>query len=158
MFYSAYKRPKTKAVPAGDKFENSYEISIDENGHKVLEKSPIRENVYDKIQESLEETKIENIIRRATGGDITALNVSNASYFDATGAPTTLAEAQQLIIDATKDFYKLPIEIREKFDHSPEKFITEYGSESWINIMFPEQKQPDNKNTSPEDAGGKENG
>lgn len=135
MIYSAYNRPKTKAAPAGDKLQETYEMTIDENGHKTLKLSPIKENIYEKIQESLEETKIENIIARAVGGDATALAVTQGQYFDATGAPTSLAEAQQMIIGLTEEFFRLPLEIREKFDHSPEKFVHEYGSQEWAEAI-----------------------
>lgn len=134
-YNSAYDRPKTEPAPTGDKYEYIYEMDIDENGHKILVKTDNMENIYEKIQESLEETKIENIIRRAIGGDPTALAQTNGQYFDATDAPQSLAEAQRIIIQATENFFKLPLTIREKFDHSPEKYINEFGSESWIGKM-----------------------
>lgn len=134
-YASAYNPGKKNPSPSGEKFESTYEMDIDENGHKILKKSPLKENVYEKIQESLEETKIENIIRRAVGGDPTAMAVTQGEYFDATDAPTSLAEAQQMIIHATEEFYKLPLEIREKFDHSPEMYINEYASDKWIQKM-----------------------
>lgn len=131
-YATMYKTPKTEAAPSGNKYEYIYEMDIDSNGHKILVKTENMENVYEKIQESLEETKIENIIRRAIGGDPMALAQTNGQYFDATDAPQSLAEAQRMIIQATEDFYKLPLTIREKFDHSPEKYINEFGTESWI--------------------------
>lgn len=133
----------TKAVrmpsDSGEKLVDTYEMRIDERGHKVLQKSDIKENIYEMIQESLEESKIENIIRRAVYGDASALNVHNAQYFDATDAPTSLAEAQEMIINATSEFYKLPLEIREQFDHSPEKYVHMYGTQDWLDIIQPKQ-------------------
>lgn len=139
-FATAYNPKKTEPAPAGDKFEVTYEMDIDENGHKVLSKSERMENVYEKIQESLEETKIENIIRRALAGDETALAVTHGEYFDATNAPRSLAEAQQMIIHASEEFYGLPIEVREKFDHSLEMYVHEYGTETWIEKMKKPEK------------------
>lgn len=144
-FYTGYDRPKTKAAPSGEKYEKTYEMKIDENGHKSLMQSEIMEPVYEKIQESLEETKIENIVRRALGGDEQALYTVAGSYFDATNAPRSLAEAQQLIIDATEEFYKLPLDVREKFDHSAEVFVHEYGSEEWLQKM--NRPQPETEGT-----------
>lgn len=132
-FNTAYNRPKTEPAPTGEKFEDTYEMDIDENGHKTLKLSETKENVYEKIQESLEETKIENIIRRALGGDPTALAATQGEYFDATDAPTSLAEAQKMIIAATQEFFQLPLDIREKFEHSPEQYIHEYGTQGWAN-------------------------
>lgn len=143
-YATAYQPGKRNESPAGEKFEITYEMDIDENGHKTLKKSERLENVYEIIQESLEETKIENIIRRAVGGDPTALSTMHGEYIDATNAPASLAEAQRMIIQATEEFFKLPVEIREKFDHSPEMYINELGSQSWmdkIGYKAPEKEE-----------------
>lgn len=134
-FRTAYKTARTEPAPAGEKLVKTYEMDIDENGHKKLRLADRLENVYEKIQESLEETKIENIIRRAVGGDESALAVMHGQYIDITDAPKSLAEAQRQIIKATEEFYKLPLEIREKFDHSPEKYINEFGGEEWADKL-----------------------
>lgn len=129
-FYNRSEHPEGKPSTAGEKIEPTYEMTMDPRGHKILEQVG-GTNIYERIQESLEETKIENIIRRAVGGDETALATMHGVYIDVTNAPTSLAEMQQVIIHATEEFYKLPLEIREKFDHSPEQYITEFGSEEW---------------------------
>lgn len=43
------------------------------------------------------------------------------------------------------EFYKLPANIREKFDHSPEKFIQQFGSEEWNKAMGYEEAQTTEK-------------
>lgn len=133
-FYSRTKKRPTEATNPGNEWHQEYRIAIDLNGHKYLEEDG-QTNIYDKIQESLEETKIENIIRRAVGGDETALAVMHGQYMDTTNMPTSLAEMQQAIITATEEFFKLPLDIRQKFDQSPEQFIAQYGSDEWIKKM-----------------------
>lgn len=130
-FYNRSEKPPVKATPAGEKEEETYEMSIDLRGHKTLQKSG-KTNVYDFIQESLEETKIENIIRRALGGDESALATMHGVYMDVTDAPKSLAEMQQAVITANQEFEKLPIEIREKFNHSALQYVAEFGTEEWI--------------------------
>lgn len=133
-FYSRTKKRPTEATNPGSEWHQEYRMAIDLNGHKYLEEDG-QTNIYDKIQDSLEETKIENIIRRAVGGDETALAVMHGQYMDTTNMPTSLAEMQQAIITATEEFYKLPLEVRQKFDQSPEQFIAQYGSDEWIKKM-----------------------
>lgn len=115
---------------AGSKYANTYEITIDENKHKVLAKTG-ETNIYATIQEGLEESKIENILARAGQGDVTALYQREAQYGDFTNAPKTLAEAQKMIISIQNEFDKLPAEVKAKFDHSAERYVEEYGSQDW---------------------------
>lgn len=63
--------------------------------------------------------------------DPSILEKHKGSYFDATDMPRTLAEAQNKIIAVKQEFEKLPVEVRAKFDHSPEKYVQQYGSEEW---------------------------
>lgn len=132
--YHWNKRPKTIAAPNGSPEEPEYTMCIDKNGHKYLKETG-KTNTYNLIQESLEETKIENIMRRAERGDLTALNITNGQYLDITELPNTLAEAQNFVIKATQDFERLPLEIRRKFDMSPEKYVATFGSETWATAM-----------------------
>lgn len=121
-------------MPSGSKFHTNYEVAIDDNGHKTLAESGST-NTYAIIQEHLEETLIENILRRAELGDDEALNRINGQYLDTTDMPKTLAEAQNKIISIKNEFEKLPIDLRREFDFSPEKYIQEYGTEPWMRTM-----------------------
>lgn len=131
IFYTAYNRPKTETAPAGSKEESVYGIEIDLNGHKII-KEKGKTNIYDIIQESLEQSKIENIIRRATEGDMGALAIMNGEYVDMTDVPQTLAEAQNFVIKAKQEFDSLPINVRRQFNMSPEQYIAEYGHSTWL--------------------------
>lgn len=46
--------------------------------------------------------------------------------------PKSLAEAQNMIVGIRQEFYELPIEVREKFNNSPEQYVAQYGTKSWI--------------------------
>lgn len=133
-FYNRSNRPKTTPANPGTPEEPVYETDIDLRGHKFLVKTGMT-STYNRIQESLEETKIENILRRALGGDETALAVMHGQYVDVTDAPKTLAEMQQLVIKATNQFNELPLEIREKFNFDPGQFVAEYGTHEWAKKM-----------------------
>lgn len=132
--WSRFDRPDSEETPAGTYTEPEYTEYVDENGHLNLKETG-ETPTYEMIQAALEETKIENIIRRATLGDPTALATSQGVYLDTTDMPTSLAEMQNKIIEVTNEFEKLPLETRLKFDQSPEKYIAMYGSDEWANLM-----------------------
>lgn len=138
--YSRFKARPMEAAPSGKKEEATFEMHIDQNGHKSIKKSG-KTNIYEKIQASYEETKIENIITRALGGDSSGLLAHEGQYLDITNAPQTLAEAQQSIQAIKNLFDKLPLEIRAKYDMSVEKYIADFGSEKWQEIMGIETEQ-----------------
>ena len=56
--------------------------------------------------------------------------------------PKTLAEAQNKILSIRNEFEKMPIDIRRQFDFSPEKYIQEYGTETWMKTMGYIQEKP----------------
>ena len=66
---------------------------------------------------------IYNILDRYNAGDLTALNKVQGAYGDFTNTPTTLAEAQQKLIDAENLFMSLPLEVRKEFNHSTSEFL-----------------------------------
>lgn len=127
-----------KATPAGDEWQPEYEMRI-VDGLKRVVKSDRQVNLREAIQEYLEETKIENIIRRAIGGDANALDRNTGIFGDFTDAPTSLAEAQKILIQAESEWEKLSKETRGKFGFSFEAFIQSWGSEEWAEKM----KQPE---------------
>lgn len=118
----------------GNRMQPVREMMIDKNGHKTL-KTTGKEDIYEFIQASLEESKIENILKRATGEDLMKMTISENDILDITGAPTTLAEAQSLIEATRNAFEKLPTDIKEKFDFSAEKYVAQYGSQKWIDAL-----------------------
>lgn len=118
-------------VENGSKLHNTYQIKIDKTGHKTLHKTG-ESNWYEKTQAALEDTLIENILMKASMGDLTALNRIEGKFLDTTEMPTNLAEAQRAMYRLRTEFEKLPVEIRAKFDHSPEVFINEYGTSEFF--------------------------
>lgn len=139
--YSRFRARPMEAAPSGEKEEATFEMQIDEKGHKSIKKNGMT-NIYEKIQASYEDTKIENIIARAMGGDSSGLMAHEGQYLDITNAPQTLAEAQQSIQAIKNTFDKLPISVREKYNMSIEKYIADFGSENWMEIMGIQKDEP----------------
>lgn len=128
-FYTRYNKPETVPCETGTRYDKTYTMTVDENGHKKLLCTGETDR-YAQIQAYKDETLIENILAKATV-DPTILNQKAKSYFDATDAPKTLAEAQNKIIAVKQEFEKLPAEVKLKFKNSPEVYVAQYGTKKW---------------------------
>ena len=62
---------------------------------------------------------------------MSALEAVKGTYTDITNAPSSLAEAQQIVIRMKQEWDKLPKDVRKEFDYNVEKYIAEFGSEEW---------------------------
>lgn len=128
--YSRFVPRPNQGTETGHRKTKTYRESISVEGVKSLvEDSEI--DSYEGIQAYKDECDIKNIIARANAGDETALHQRIGEYLDTTIMPKTLAEAQNMVIQAEQEFKKLPMNIREKFNHSPEQFIAEMGTAAW---------------------------
>ena len=86
------------------------------------------------IDSYLEETKLENIIRRASIDPNIAARIApdlGGGIQDFTEAPQTLAELQNIMIRAEQIWDEVPKEIKLKFDNDVDKFITSFGTVEW---------------------------
>lgn len=131
-FRSAYDRrvDENTSSPAGSKIVLEHREEISLSGKRVLIRDR-KVNVYEKIQSSRESCEIQTILRRAAEGDMGVLNMVNAQYLDITGAPTSLAQAQQFVIRVNNEFEKLPKEMKAKFNYNAQEYVAEYGTETW---------------------------
>lgn len=132
-FGTRYTENKVFAAPTGTEYDTTYHVDIDKNGHKTL-KADGKTNRYEKIQSYLEETKIENILARCAI-DPYALNQRAGQYVDMVDAPKNLAEYQNIVIKIKNEYEGLPLEQREKFGFSLEKYVATYGSKEWATTL-----------------------
>lgn len=155
-FKTAFARGETTESPIGSGIMPTYEYRIDKKtGKKILEKTG-ETNIYEKIQASLESSKLENIIKKVTQGDLTDLNVKEGQYIDISNMPTNMIELQNTIMIAKGEFEKLDANTRKKFDNSVEKYISLYGSEEWANNMGLGKKTEEPKKETKEKTGKEE--
>lgn len=139
-------RQNAKPTECGDKMRRTFLWVMQKDGTKVLEVD--REiNQQEEIDSYKDETLIENIVRKATfdPGLFEALSygATDGTFTDVTNMPTTLAEAQQIMIDIEQRWNMLPKEIKAKFENNSEKFIGSFGSEAWMEAMGIEPKKED---------------
>lgn len=133
IFKTAYGEREHYYVPTGDGIEPVYGYEINKYGQKELVKIG-ETNLYEKIQESLEETKIENILRRVVAGDTTVLR-PDGIYADISNAPKNLLEARQQIQKLENLWNDLPIDTKREYDMSIENFVNDSGSDKWLKSM-----------------------
>lgn len=133
-FKTQYDAPEAKACEPGRGMTDVYGIVInEETGRQELVKTG-ETNTYEVIQAHYEQTKIENIIARATLNPELLMQKAG-EYGDYTETPTSLLDAQIKVMGIKNEFDKLPSDIREKFNYSLGEYVAKYGSEEWAGYL-----------------------
>lgn len=140
---------------AGESVRRTYLWEHNEKGEKVLKLDQIIDQQAE-IDSYLEETKLENIIRRASIDPNIAARIApdlGGGIQDFTEAPQTLAELQNIMIRAEQIWDEVPKEIKLKFDNDVDKFIASFGTVEWAkNLGIYEEKQTETKVTEATEA------
>lgn len=122
IWNNKFNKPTTICAPSGAKEEYRHEPEYDDWNKRVLKKTKIIP-IYDIIQSHADECNFEKIIRRATEGDATALNIIEGQYIDITEAPQNIMEAQNMMLNAKKEFENLPADMRKQFDYDYHNYM-----------------------------------
>ena len=157
MFKTAYGKRKRHYIEQGRKEANEYGYEINKAGMKELIKTG-ETNLYEKIQEALEETKIENIIKSVTNGDTSMLRATG-QYIDTTELPNNMIEARQAMQKLENTWLTLPTEIKNKYNNSVEEFIGKAGNTEWLvdmGMIKPKITKTETKKETTEKKGDKE--
>lgn len=133
VFRSRLSCPAATPAPVGDIYAPVYQIELDANGSKIVVEAG-QTNLYDKIQSHLEQSKVENVVRRLSVGDTSMLRPEGV-YADVTDLPNDLAGMQNLILRIKSEFDQLPLDVRKAYDFSAEKYVADYGSDEWRKVM-----------------------
>lgn len=133
VFKTAFTGHERASTPVGSRYQSEFGYEIDKYGRKVLVKTG-ETDLYAKIQESLEETKIENIINRCIAGDTSVLRPDGV-YMDLTEQPNSLLEAMQQIQNLENIWNGLSNEIKEKYNYDLGQYVAAAGSEDWQKDM-----------------------
>jgi precorrin isomerase len=132
QFYSAFNPPESKPTEAGDENRKTYMWAQNENGEQELVEDEII-NIHDEIESYHEETKITNIIRRATF-DVDAANRligdNGNGGVDMTQLPENLMEAQNIMVKAKTAYAALTPKQKAEFDGIADYMATA-GTEEW---------------------------
>ena len=144
-----------KPTEAGESVRRTYLWERNEKGEKVLKLDQIIDQQAE-IDSYLEETKIENIIRRASIDPNIAARIApdlGGGIQDFTEAPHTLAELQNIMIRAKQIWDEVPKEIKLKFDNYVYKFVASFVTIDWAkNLGIYKEKQAEAKATEATEA------
>lgn len=133
-----------KPTEAGETIRRTYLWEINEKGEKVLTLDQIIDQQAE-IDSYLEETKLENIIRRASiDPDIAARLMPDmgGGLQDATEMPENLMELQNIMLRAEQIWDEIPKEIKLKFDNDVDKFVASFGTIDWAKNLGIYQENP----------------
>lgn len=116
-FKTAYDTSNFEGSPAGSRFRKQY-IS---DGTDIKECGV--EDVYDSIQKAANGCLVEDLLRRASVGDPSAIPPVVDSYTDLSHAPGDILEAHQMLKDSRASFDQLPADVKAKFGNSFDTFL-----------------------------------
>lgn len=127
--------PRQRIHPcSGSRVKQLYAGRYDANGRVVLEEKGT-EDLYAYIQSFADSVDINVILARFANGDTDALSRAQGFYADVTEFPSNMADALNTINKAEEMFKSLPLEVRQRFDCSFEQFLSQSGSEDWLQKM-----------------------
>lgn len=122
-------------TPSGSKFLTTYTLSTEE-GRETLTPTG-KNNIYDMIQADLEDSKIENVIKKVMMGDLSVLRQSEPQYIDASTMPNDMMTIQNIIVKTKQEFERMPEEVRKLFNYSAEEYVNEMGTKEFMEKMKP---------------------
>lgn len=122
MFRTMFEPSKRVSKVVGDGMRKLYTSHIADDGTVELMESG-QEDLYASIQSHKDSCDIHILLARYANGDEMALSKVQGVYGDFTQMPKTYAELLNTVIAGENLFNSLPKEVREKFDHSLEKFM-----------------------------------
>lgn len=132
--YAFLSDPNSFVTSSGDEFHIVYSSVLNEDGTIELvptAKDPIQEH----INSFAAQTDMHFILAQLKNGNTSVINRAPMVFGDFTDAPKSYAHALQMVIDGRTAFERLPLDVRNKFDNSFEKWFATAGSQDWISAM-----------------------
>lgn len=120
------------ATCPGDRFYVEKHGEVQPNG--IIKLIPDREiDLQEKYNAEYPATTIDNILANSSPLDNFADDGLHG--IDATQLPKTFAEFLQLQIDRKREFDRLPVEVKQKFNNDLTQYMATAGSEEWFDKL-----------------------
>lgn len=133
-FKTGVSRRKTIPTEHGTREKMNYRIEIDkETGHKEIVFNGMTDT-YMKIQAGRDRADINNIIARAQRGDMSGLKDQTKAIYGNMQIPDNMIDIANLKLKIDQAWEKLPIEVRREYNHDPDLYFADYGTEHWKEI------------------------
>lgn len=126
--------PNTFVSNPGEVFKLEYSPFVKDDGTILLEVSG-KIDVKQMINSFKDSTDMSYILKQLAIGNTDVLAQRQGVYADFSEFPKTYAEVLQLRIDAENNFYKLPLEVRQKFNNDFNVYFANAGTEDWFAKM-----------------------
>lgn len=122
-YYSFNHRPARKREKFDNKYQIEYKKEINKQTGKVklVEKNKV--NIYDKIQEYAEETKLSNILQRYNVNMLSQLKENETEIIDLTNMPENLLETMTAIKNAEYIWERQSKQTKAEFNNDFRQFI-----------------------------------
>lgn len=150
MFYSRVSYPDRVCAPSGERVVPEYGWKVDPKTSEKYIGVVGEIDLYTPIQEALPGTYLRDVLERFDAGAVSLADYKKyieatkeaAPFTDVLEMPKTLAEVQQIMIDADETFHSLPVDLRADFGHSKEKFLASIadGSAGTVFTAYSERK------------------
>ena len=128
-FRSSYSEPILFESPSGSRYRKNYLKAYNDDGTSELIENGI-EDVYDSIQKAAPGNVIEDLIRRAQSGDVTAIPAPIDSFVDIADMPTDLLSMHSKLMQCRAQYDSLPADVRSLFNNSYSDFLKSVGDGS----------------------------
>lgn len=131
--YSRF-RPESNA---GSPYLDTYKQSVDGDGKIILVKSG-SDNIWNKIQAERSSCELKSILARLAKDEWSQFDINRGGLFgDFTKVPKSIGEMRERMLEADALFSQLPVDAREKFDFSSDKFFSSIGTDYFNKVMDP---------------------
>ena len=140
MIRRSLKESKEFVSCPGNRFYIEKHGEVQPNG--LINLVPDKEiDLQEKYNAEYPSTTIENIL--ANSSPLQSFADDGMSGIDATQLPKTFAEFLQLQIDRKREFDRLPVEIKQKFNNDVQQYMATAGTNDWFDKLGIEMKQVD---------------
>ena len=127
------------ASDPGNRFYIQKHGDVQPNG--VITLVPDKEiDLQEKYNAEYPATTIENIL--ANSSPLDSFADDGLHGIDATQLPKTFAEFLQLQIDRKREFDRLPVEVKQKFNNDVSQYMATAGSEEWFDKLGIDFRSP----------------
>ena len=128
--------PNSFVTEPGSPVHILYSSKVLKNGIIELTESG-KEDIQEFIDSQRDSCDMAFILHQLAIGNESVLHQKAPMYGDFTTAPSTLAEAEQMLIDGENAFYQLPLDVRQQFDNDFRQWLYTAGNAEWIQKMVP---------------------
>lgn len=110
----------------GDRYVQEYDTIVEPNGRIILKESG-KKDLFQEIQSWRDQTDMHWVLQQMALGQYPKRE--NLMYGDFSEAPENMVQAMQMMINAEKAFYDLPLDTRKKFDNDYKQWMVMASSD-----------------------------